>query len=183
MGLIATVEDAMIEIARETLEDRVRVVGSLPGAWTYDLLLKLLQSAPAIYVSFLGGQARPGALDAALDARFNAYTISKNAAGEKARRRGDATEIGAYEMLELIVPKLHKHTVPDIGTLKFQSIDNLFTEATFELGGAVYCATFSLALTLPLGLALDAFVTFHQDIDMEPADGEIDGADTVNLPQ
>lgn len=161
--MIAELEDAVIQAATSVLGDHVRTIESLPGQWSLDLLRRMFQQAPAVYIAWLGGKARDNN-QPILSSRLDVLAVTKNARGEKARRRGDPNSIGAYQILEAIVPKLHGLDVADIGSLELVDVSNVFNEATFELGATVYAAQFRVPvnLTAPVDLAgLAKFETFH----------------------
>ena len=142
MGIISTIEDAILAAAETALGATVKKKETIPGGWTMDTLKRALQFAPGVYVAFQG--TGTGASDGYLNGRFSVYVVSKGAS-ETDRRRGNQRVIGAYEMLELLLPVLAGRTVPEIGTMAVTGVDNLFRDAMFELGGTVY----SINLTLP----------------------------------
>lgn len=185
-GVIASVEDAMINEAKTRLAGKIRTADSLPGSWSLDTLKRILEKAPAVFVNFVGGQSGGNQEQTTIDARFVAYFVSGQASGHAARRRGSAQEIGAYEMMETLVPFLHGCTIPDRGSLMLQQIGQEINEATFDLGATVYSAAFSLPrLEWPLeGPDLDAFETVHVDYDLDPdSDAEPVYDDTIELAQ
>lgn len=71
--MITTAESALITACQAALGSTVRKVDSLPGTWSIDLLRQVLQTAPAVYVAFLGGGAARGGEVATINARFAAY--------------------------------------------------------------------------------------------------------------
>ena len=89
---------------------------------------------------------------------------------EQARRLGDALQIGTYELIERMVGLLHGLEVPDVGTLDFRSVDNLFTGTVDRQGLAVYGVRFALPMTAlpPAAVALDDFETFDAQYDLPP---------------
>jgi phage gp37-like protein len=164
MGIISAIEDQILAEAKAALGNTVRQVKTLPGGWTLATLKRALQFAPGVYVAFNG--MAPGSTDGYFDGRFSVYTVSKGAS-EKDRRRGNPRVIGAYDMVEILLPVLSVLTVPDIGSAKVSGVDNLFRDAMFELGGTVY----GINLTMPnMGFdyradesALADFVLFHAE--------------------
>lgn len=164
MGMISGVEDAIIAAANAALGATVRKIETVPGGWTMDSLTRALQFSPGVYVACHG--FAPGSADDCLDGRFTVYVVNKGAS-EEDRRRGNARVIGAYEMIELLLPRLSSMTVPEIGSLAVKGVDNLFRDAMFDLGGTVY----GINLTLP-NVSLDYqadesqladFVLFHAE--------------------
>jgi phage gp37-like protein len=171
---IKNVEDKIIEQLTAALtvggQLKVRQVDSLPGDWDADMLRRLLRMAPAAFVAFMGGPVT-AAHSARLDAQWAVIVVTGHASGEAARRRGDSQEIGAYEILERIVPKLHGFKIEDEGTLNISEISNLYSGTLDKQGVAVYAARFRLLMAMPADLdltAIDAFVTFDAKYDLAP---------------
>jgi phage gp37-like protein len=161
---LAILGQAVASLPANVLRDH----GTLPGGWTLDMLKRALQFAPGVYVAFTDGRAVQDHV-ARIDARFEVYAVTKEPT-ELSRRNGNSRAIGGYEMIERIAAGLFNYTVPDIGTLQFHRISNLFKEAMFALGGTVYGCVFDLPLAFesnPLAVN-DDFLTFHADYDIKP---------------
>jgi hypothetical protein len=184
MSIIAAVEDDILAVVAATLPGKLRDSGSLPGSWSVDLLKQLLQKAPSVYVAFNGGSVNDNDL-CTIDARFDVYAVTKEPA-EITRRRGTSTAIGAYDIIQAVVPKLHMHTVPGIGTLHGKDITNLFANVLTTLGGTVYGARLTLPkMSLKVAFSdatLGNFITFHAESDID-ADGTYDFINQFDLPQ
>lgn len=184
MGAIATVETALLDTARATLGATVKVFDSIGGNWSMDALKRALQNAPGVYAAFLGARRVTGGLEGAVAPTFAVYVVTK-APVEAPRRHGSPRVIGAYEMVERLAPRLDGLQVPGHCTLRLTAIDNLFQEATFDIGGAVYGISLtapSLDLVEPLDpLTLDDFITFDHRIEVP--DGTPQPHDSVTLPQ
>lgn len=145
MDVFSTIEDAIIAEAFTRLGGKIRVADSLPGPWSIDLLRELAQNAPGVYVSLISGKSTPNNSSEWIFApSFDVYFVAVNAAGEKARRRGDSTSIGAYEMMQTLGPYLHGLNIPDIGCLKFAGLSNLFGEPMRDVGGTIYALKYDL---------------------------------------
>jgi len=115
-----------------------------------------------VFIVFAGGAPEKyGGESVFLNARWVVIVATGNASGEAARRRGDGTQIGAYEILELILAQLHGHVVPDEGTLSLVSVENLYSGEIDKQGLAVYAATFQMAMSLPADLDLAALAPFE----------------------
>lgn len=186
MPVLTVTEDALIAAIKGALGQNVKTVDSLPGNWDANMLSRLIVNAPAAYVAFLGGSA-PGTSDtlAALSSLWGVYAVTTDPSGQATRRRGGPVSIGAYEILQRVVPTLHNLTITDVGTLAFTGIDNLFTGTLAKQNLTIYEAQFKLPLTFEneVVTALDDFITFHADYDFAPPDGQIDAADQVTLDQ
>lgn len=167
---IGAMEDALIARCREVLTVDggclVRTVQALPADWDDEMLSTLLREVPGVFVAFAGGPAKEGNFTE-VEATWLVYVATGHETGQEARRRGDALEVGAYQLLALLAPALHGWS-PDGGSaLQMQRVDNLFTGTIERRGVAVY----GLTLKGPLGLDateapdLSAFVTFAASID------------------
>lgn len=200
---ILAVEDALIAACRAALGTRVRTVESLPGDWDEELFSRLFRAVPAVFVSFGGGPAGTGSTQnqATIDARWTLIACTGHARGEAARRRGDSQQIGAYEMLMLVVPRVHGLVVPGVGGLRLVDLANLYSGTLDGKGLAVYVATFAMPLSFELvadEALLAPFETFTAQYDLPPLTTEAehrkwlagdystsrpDATDTVQLPQ
>lgn len=184
MNAIAQTEKALRDAINATLGNTLRRVDSLGGGWTLANLKRALQFSPGCYVTFQGATA--GRVQDALDLRFSVYVVTKGATDPN-RRQGNKRIIGAYDIINRLLPVLNGLPVPTIGELQSQGIDNLFREAMFDLGGTVY----AIQLTLPNVLftyqadanGLDDFLVFDATYDIAPDDPHNPTAeDQVHLP-
>lgn len=198
---ILAVEDALIDECKAALGIRVRGVESLPGDWDDEMLQRLLRAVPGVFVVFSGGarNSGPGQVEASIESRWTVITATGHASGEAARRRGDALQVGAYELITLLAARLHGLVVPNVGTLSMLDVANLYTGSIDRKGLAVYAMTFSLPLTFELqpDVDLTPFVTFAAQLDVPPhtpdrhpawlagdySQSHPDARDTVTLPQ
>jgi len=173
---ISAVEDHIVDITKQSLGGALRAVEVLPNALNLALLKTILPLAPAVYTTFLGG--RPGTVDtdgATINGRFDVYIITRHVGNDSARRRGDSTTIGAYQIIERLIPDLHDSNITDIGRLRLTNVQNLFSiqlEETFK--SALYALTFELP-NMPFSYevdmdSLDNFEHFHADYDIPEFD-------------
>ncbi|NKB37859.1 MAG: DUF1834 family protein [Gammaproteobacteria bacterium] len=181
MSVILKVEDACIEKLKDNFMSKdgqlvIRECLSIPGTFSRQILERLLQRAPGLYLAFIS--ADKGNTDQTrMKGRFDLFTVTDHAK-EMDRRHGNESQIGAYELLENAVSVLDAFTVDDIGTLKFDRIGNLFNELTFDLNATIYAATFfmpnmQLVSTIDPDTLKD-FKQFNAETDMTTADGQID---------
>lgn len=183
---IVAIEDDLVARIKALLGASVREVDSLPGALNDpETLRALARSAPSVYLAFLGGRQRvAGDPDAYLNGVWAVYAVTAHRSGTAARRRGDGREIGAYEILQRVVPVLSGYVVQDHGTLEFQAIENLFSMQFDRQGTTVYAATFRLPMVLARETDLTAladFATYHATHTLAP-DAPV-AEDEVQLPQ
>lgn len=166
---IGAVEDAMVGQLRSLAGSTVRAIDSVPANFTEAETRDRLRNAPALYVSFLGGTARDENA-AVIDANMAVYVLTDHRSGEKARRRGDSVQIGAYDLIALTASGLHGFVVPGFGALSLAEVQNLWADALDSLGVSLYAVTFRLPVTfqIPDAATLGSFQTFHADWDIPP---------------
>lgn len=99
-------------------------------------------------------------------------------------------DAGALALVESIQGVVSGNTWGRDDTSEPTSIDarNLYSGAIDRMGVAIWVITFDQLITNPVldQAALDAlgvFATFHHDIDVAPADGQIDMTETDTLQQ
>ncbi|WP_312929106.1 phage protein Gp37 [Stutzerimonas nitrititolerans] len=162
--MLAEVEDAIIERCERLVGNHVKTIEDLPGNWDEATLKAAKRKVPGIYIAWSGGAATKGGR-AAIDSRYAVYIVTGQASGERARRRGNNREVGAYEILERVVPGLHGLAVAGVGTLQLERVDNLYSDRADQQGIVIYGAAFALAKMM-FPAALDAseladFAIFH----------------------
>lgn len=199
--VITRVETHLVDTIKAAVAGTKLRVQDLPADWDDDMLRRLLTLAPCVLVSFSGGQVpRKGATTASIDGQWVVYAVTSHPSGEQPRRRGNAQAIGAYEIIaRLIVPLLHGHKVPEVGTLELTGVQDLFTGSVERQGLAVYGCSFvvPMAFEISADAALADFATFAAQYDIPPhapgsthtewltgdeSNGRPDAKDTVNLP-
>jgi len=197
---IKVAEAAIIAKIKALVGNTVRAVESLPGDWDDDTLKRLLRLVPGVFIAWAGGPAKElGGNDLAIAGSWMVFIATGHASGEAARRLGDAQQVGAYDLIELLAPGLHGYTVPDVGTLGLTRCDNLYTGVIDRQGLAVYALAFGLDMPfdLPNEAGLGNFITFDAQLDIPPHSPESerrewiagdyshsnpDAHDTVTLP-
>lgn len=179
---ILAVETKMIDALRDASALRAEgtsrkpvMVDSLPGNWDDQMLREFLASPPALLTSFDGGTVGDAG-SAIVKSKWIVYVVTAHASGQAARRRGDALQAGAYELLELVVvPALHCLVIEDVGTLMLESIENVWTGQVERQGLAVYAAVFALQMDLtakPAESELTPFETFFAQYDVPPHESD-----------
>lgn len=159
--MLVEVEDAMIERCRRVVGDNVKTIEDLPGGWTPQLLRAAMRQVPGIYISWGGGRGDSQVSEATMAARYVAYVVTGHASGQRERRRGNSRQVGAYELLERIVPALHQLTIDGVGSLALQSVDNLYSDQLDKQGVVVYGAAYRLAMTFPAPFELGSLADFE----------------------
>lgn len=186
---IKQIEDHLVTRIKTHFGSVLKAVDTLPTDFDANEFERVLRLAPGVFISFGFG---PAMKDSAIQrvtiaSRWTIIAVSGNAGGEKQRRHGSLVEIGAYEIMERLIPLLHDYVVPDVGTLSLMDADNLFSGELDKKGVSMYAAVFTLPMTFESNLfdenGLDDFITFHGDYDLAAPDGSAEAADTVTLEQ
>ena len=172
--MIGPIEDAIIARLVAAFAGRVREVDHKPAKLDADELNRILTVAPAAYVALLGWQ-RADRPDGTISLSYGVYLIAANASGERARRRGDAATIGAYEM-SIVAAAALERWVPAgaAGAIEVRSCENLFGAAFEKAGRTVYGLVLDVPAQLQDVLAVPGepipgdFITFHGDWDIPP---------------
>ena len=137
--------------------------------------------APAVLVACVGVPVQePGAGLLILPARWVVFVITRD-------QPGTPRDAGALALVEAILLTVSGNIWGRTDVAEPVQLDarNLYSGAIDKLGIALWGITFDQTVTDPVTdtATLHAFATFHQDIDMAPADGQIDITETDALPQ
>lgn len=187
MNPIAATEDAIIAASNAALQGKVRDMETLPGRMSLRVLQTIAALAPAVYVTYLGGRKTGNAQSqASHNAVFAVYIVTDHAQSGAARSRGDARQIGAYDILNVLLPALNDLTIADVGTAKFNAVENLFSVELDKQGVSIYAATFDVPMSfeyLADETALSGFITYSAIHTISP-DGDVPTSqDQVTLEQ
>jgi len=147
--MIAEAEDAIVAGIKSALGDTVQTIETLPGPWDQDALTLAFRRMPGVWVYFDGGKPGRGARGNRLDASFMVYAVTNHASGTRERQRGNSRHIGAYEIVERVVPSLSAQPVADLGTLMFAGLRVLTPASAQRKGVAVYEMAFTLEMGFP----------------------------------
>ena len=201
---ILTMEDGLVVAITAALAGRVKAVESLPGNWDDDTMKRLLRQVPGVYVSWVGGQTangRDGGVAGMTNGVWIVYVATGHASGEAARRRGDSQQVGAYELLDILIPLLNGFVVPGEGSLSLVRVENLYSGTVDRQGLCLYAMHFNMPMSWPTTVnetGLTPFETFAPlyDIPAHSAGTEHrkwlagdlstskpDASDVINLPQ
>ncbi|WP_445157404.1 DUF1834 family protein [Halomonas sp. E14] len=147
--MIADAEDAIVTACRQVLGQTVATIETLPGPWDQDALALAFRKMPGVWVYFDGGQPGKGARGGRIDARFMVYAVTSHASGGRERQRGNSRQIGAYEIVERLVPTLSNKPAAKLGTLMFAGLRVLAPASAQRKGVAVYEMAFTLEMAFP----------------------------------
>ena len=183
--MINEIEADLIALVNETMPGKLKKVAALPGQLNEALLKIIMAASPAVYFSYLGGSASKRYEQNGIWAM---YLVTAD--GDiNARRGGDKRVIGAYDLIEFLLPVVNEHqirNVTDVGFMKFKQLQNLFTTGLDKQGVTIYAATFELSMPLEYQAdvnSLSDFITYSADHSMAPGNDEPAAQDQVILLQ
>jgi Mu-like prophage protein gp37 len=187
MSRISTVEDSLIEHIKEVMQNRVRTVEWAPPDWDEDFFKRILIALPGVFLIFGGGQnPEQGAASVKLKTIWTIVAATRHVQEAKQRARGDAHEIGCYDILETVIPALDGHVVEDVGTLQFVVWDNDAAMKLEKQALMVQSARFEMLIEIPRVIPDDALVPFerfHGTYDIGQPEGAPVTEDIVELEQ
>ena len=184
--MITAVEQAILDRIASEFEGRLKSVQPHPGAWDSATIQRMAVNAPGVWVAFAGGRDA-GEYFPTINARWNCYIVTE-AAIRAARTRGDARAIGAYKIMQLLVPMLdgwaplEAQAEPE-HRLQLAEISNRFSFEHDRRGLCVYEVGFVHDLDLTYaadGSELDEFLTFGAEYSSAP-EAEADATDDITF--
>ncbi|MGE4406045.1 phage protein Gp37 [Pseudomonas sp.] len=183
--MITAIEDDIIERVKGHFGAVLRTVDSVPGPLdSEETLKKMLRAAPAVFVLFAGGRnPHPGKELVEIRGRWVLYAVTAHAGGQADRRRGDGRQIGAYEIVERLVPLLSGFCPADESALDLADVANLYSGTIDNQGVTIYAVNFGVRMDLadlPDVATLDDFLHLHTEFDHN-ADGAADLTDDLLL--
>jgi phage gp37-like protein len=185
--MLAEIEDKIIEKIKAEFGSTLRSVESHPGKWDDKTLRQIAAALPGAYVAFEDGTARKSQ-DAQMIGEWCVYAATAHANGEAKRRRGDGNrQLGAYQIIERVIPLLHGCTIVNIGTLEFLAVRSLLSFALEDKGVTIYQIRFSLNSGFDINrtAALERFEKFHAEHQLagEAEDMPPRAVEDVSIPQ
>ncbi|SDK31994.1 phage protein Gp37 [Billgrantia gudaonensis] len=160
--MLAEIEDAIVERCQVVVGEHVKTIADLPGRWNDKTLRAALRQVPGIYVAWGGARGDGNLTQPAANSRYVVYVVTGHASGERERRRGNARQVGAYELLERVVPAVHGLSVKGVGSLALESLDNLYSDLFDKEGVVVYGAAYRLNLVFPPAFDVNDLAPFEK---------------------
>ena len=178
--MIIATTDALVKLVTDTFpKDILKEVDKLPGRLNDEMLNRFMTTQPSVYFAFVGGRSSTQSHDARIDANWVAYVVTG--------REDDPRVPGPDNIMDVLIPLIHNHTITDVGTLICNRIDNLFSIGKDKKGARVHAITFSIpnfSFDYQVDLTkLNNFVTYYADHSMAVGNDEPKAEDTIVLPQ
>lgn len=182
------IEEAVIARVKTLAGDYLREVTDIPNDWRSDSrwVDRLLRSVPGVYVCWLGGPQDPSAANEPRIQSSVGVLVATGQTTERDRRHGTGREVGAYELIDVLVPGLHAMNIEGLGPMLLTTVVNLFEGSLESKGLALYGLYFSLRHDFPDAVDLDTLTPFERVrgsiTAVQPADAPAALVDT-DLPQ
>jgi len=178
--MIVATTDALVKLVTDNFPTGIlKEVGKLPGRLNDEMLKRFMTTQPSVYFAFVGGRPSMQSQDARFDASWVAYVVTG--------REDDPRVPGPDDIMDVLIPLIHNHTIVDVGTLLCKGIDNLFSIGKDKKGARIHAVTFTLpnfAFDYQVDLTkLNGFITYYADHSMADGNDEPKAEDTVVLPQ
>jgi phage gp37-like protein len=187
MSRIADTEDAMIARITAVMANTVRTVEWAPPDWDEEYIKRVLRALPGVFVIYLGGEnSEQGAASIKLKTAWAIVAATKHVQEAKQRARGDAHEIGCYDILERLIPALDGYSIDDVGSLDFAGWDNDIAMKLDKQALMVQSARFEMLIEIPREIGDDELVPFERfasTYDIGQPEGAPETGDIVELEQ
>ena len=194
MNVITQAEDLLLSRIQASTGNAVHTIASLPASWREaDERLPQWRQLPLVGVAYKGGSSQPMGVHARIASQWEVVVVTDHMSNDAARLRGDAVQVGAYELLSVLTSALHGFELSNMGTLHLAGHSTAQPRWATEARLSVYVATFELSLGFPeqvVASDLDGFVTFAADWQVHgdtgapgDKDAEVEAQDQITLPQ
>lgn len=196
MSKIGDLEQALIATIQGVFTPggarKLNTVDALPDEIGERLVDRFGVHAPAVYVAYLGFTPRQEHGAREVISHWAVMAVTGHAR-EQNRRRGDAQDIGAYEIAETVTVNLQGQSIGGSDAVAIRRLLPVQADILERKRLTVY----TLDIDIPLAFdpatdetALDNFVTFHGDWDVQPYEpnpslplADPDAEDIVTLEQ
>jgi phage gp37-like protein len=186
---IATIEDVLIDQTEKLFAQRVRTVEWAPPDWDEDYIKRILILLPGVFWIFHGAtRLDEGAATIKLDTQWTCVAATKHAQEPKKRARGDAREIGCYDIIEAIIARFDGLVIDNVGVLETIDWNNDLALKLEKQALMTQSASFHMLIDLDRIVDADdaniaAFLRFNDTFDVGAKPTAPPTKDNVELPQ
>lgn len=174
--MISETQAAIIAAIRQTLGNAVKSVEPHPGDWSAQTLQRVIMSAPAVYVAWLG--AKPGSRPQQIVNKWVVFIAAQTLNGVRA----DA--VGTYQLTERLMAMFAGTHIAGVNAMTLTNARNLWSEQQNNVGAAMYALYYdeqSVLDPITPEQGLDDFLRQWQTFDQQH-DGEPNMQAHINLP-
>lgn len=187
MSVIAVIEDALIARIQQLLGTAIRTVEWAPPDWDEDFIKRNLLGLPGVFVVFGGGSRSSDTQHSVLlDTQWSVVAVTRHVQEAKQRARGDAREVGCYDILEALAPHLDGFTAGNVTRFDLLGWGNSAALKLEKQALMIQELSFSARIEIPKiidGSELVPFKTFHDTFEVGQLEGAPITEDSVELPQ
>lgn len=178
---VLAVRASIVETLQANLPAGVQVLAHGGRFDSAEEIKRYITKGPAVLVACIRiPLACPGTARVMMPAGWAIFVITKDVPGAP-------RDQGAIALAEAVLLQIDSNLWgrSDVAVPSDIEARNLYSAKVDNLGVALWAVTFTQVVTdlVVDPSTLNNFVTFHEDIDMAPADGQIDITQTTELPQ
>lgn len=146
-SITTDISDALLSGIRQLFGGTLRKVDTHPGQWSDSAVKTIINTAPAVYVAWLGG--RPGAIRQTMVSTWGVFISAQVLNG----RTKDSP--GIYQIVERLTAWLNGQRIEPAGRFVLTQAGNLWSDVQSANGVAVYGLYFDAPQPLPDAISLD----------------------------
>ncbi|WP_314188556.1 DUF1834 family protein [Yersinia massiliensis] len=146
-SVTSEISDALLAGIRQLFGKTLRKVDTHPGQWSDVAVKTIINTAPAVYVAWLGG--RPGTIRQTMVSTWGIFISAQVLNG----RTSD--QPGIYQIVERLTAWLHGRRLDPAGRFVLTQAGNLWSDIQSAGGVAVYGLYFEAAQPLPDAIDLN----------------------------
>lgn len=175
MAITSDISDKLLEGIDGLFGNTLRALDTHPGNWSDSAVSLIVNTAPAVYVAWLGN--RPGVIRHTAISSWGIFVSAEVLDGRQ-------THVpGIYEIVERLIGWLNNRRIEPAGNFTLTQASNLWSDIQSSGGVAVYGLYFEAPQPLPDPVEvseLDDFAT-HYQVWAEP-DGTPEQEALIHLP-
>ncbi|WP_271311882.1 DUF1834 family protein [Yersinia intermedia] len=147
VSVTTEISDALLAGIRQLFGKTLRKVDTHPGQWSDSAVKTIINTAPAVYVAWLGG--RPGTIRQTMVSTWGIFISAQVLNG----RTQDSP--GIYQIVERLTAWLHGRRLDPAGRFVLTQAGNLWSDIQSAGGVAVYGLYFEAPQQLPDAIDLN----------------------------
>lgn len=162
MAITSDISDKLIEGIENLFGNTLRAIDTHPGQWSDSAVSLIINTAPAVYVAWLGSRA--GAIRHTAISSWGIFVSADVLNGRQ-------THVpGIYEIVERLTGWLNNRRIEPAGNFTLTQIANLWSDIQSDAGVAVYGLYFDAPQPLPDPVDMSDFDDFatHYQVWTEP---------------
>ncbi|PHM49350.1 DUF1834 family protein [Xenorhabdus miraniensis] len=175
MAITSDISDSLIAGIKELFGGTLRKVDTHPGQWSDSAVKLIINTAPAVYVAWLG--SRQGEIRHTAISSWGIFVSAKVLNGRQTH------VLGIYQIVERLTGWLNRRRIAPAGTFTLTQVSNLWSDVQSAAGVSVYGLYFEAPQPLPDPIdprGLDDYATHYQQ--WTQPDGTPEQEALIHLP-